>query len=157
MRNLLFLIFILSSSVSLCQEESLAERLGAHKEWNVAFVRDLRIDTSFSINAILIQAYSDTDWDALLATFGKSSKRICSNDCSNNVVIWLADRSTLCEKSFERKEDDCFVFARCSERTVAIFFPHSQSDRARILSSYLSKGQLELHEFAQRHRKSRGH
>lgn len=155
--NILFAIFSLSTFVSWGQEDVLAERLGAHKEWNVAFVRDLRVDSSLTINAILVQAYSDADWDMLLATMGKSSKRICSNDYAENVVIWFADRNTLKEASSESKEDDCFVFARCSERTVALFFPLCQSDRARLLLSYLSKGQLELHKFAQRHRKSREH
>lgn len=52
--NILFAIFSLSTFVSWGQEDVLAERLGAHKEWNVAFVRDLRVDSSLTINAILV-------------------------------------------------------------------------------------------------------
>ena len=153
LRNITFAIFVLSSFVSIGQGEVLAERLGAHKEWNVAFVRDLRIDSVLTLNAILIQTYSDSGWDALLATMGKSSEQLCSGNYSGNIVFWFADKNTLMETSFKmRKDDDCFVFAQCSERTFAIFFPHNQSDRDRILSLYLSKGQIELHKFSQRNR-----
>ncbi len=155
LRNITFAFFVLSSFVSFGQGEALAERLGAHKEWNVAFVRDLRIDSSLTIDAILIQAYCDSGWDFLLATMGKSSEQLCSNNYSGNIVFWYADKNTLMETTLKkRKDDDCFVFARCSERTIAIFFPHNKSDRDRILSLYLSKGQMELHIFSQKSRRT---
>lgn len=153
-RLTLFMLLIISSFVSMGQEEVLAERLGAHKNWNVAYVRDLQVDSILTINAILIQAYSNAEWDTLLATMGKSSELLCSHDYSENVLFWVADRNTLIETTSEEMSDgDCFVFCRCSERTIAIFFPSSQSDQTRIISLYLTKEQVELHRFAQRCRK----
>lgn len=153
-RFLMLTIFVMSAFATLGQEQELAERLGSHKGWNVAYVNDLRVDSSLTLNAILIQAYDDREWDSLLVTVGMSSGRASNFVHPSSVLIRLADRNTLEQRRKETvSDDDCLVFCRCSERTVAIFFPHNLSDRERIISSYLSKGQFELYQFAQRRRK----
>ncbi len=155
-RTILFILLIMSSFVSIGQEEALAERLGTHKNWNVAFVRELQVDSSLTINAILVQAYSNAEWDSLLSTMGKTSEQLCGSNYSGNVLYWFADRNTLIETTSEEMGDgDCFVFCRCSERTIAIFFPFSQADQSKILSSYLTEEQVKLHRFMLRSRKNK--
>ena len=155
MRMVVLLSLLLPSVALMGQEEQLAERLGASRGRNVAYVSDMRVDTCFTINAILIQSYSDADWHALLGTMGKSPEWLCGNGGSQNVVFWVANKHSLLESDNEELyDDDCFVFCRCSERTVAIFFPRGPTEQDKILSSVLTKGQVELHLFAQRYRKS---
>ena len=155
-RTILFMLLIMSPFVSKGQEEALAERLGAHKNWNVAFVKELQVDTGLTIDAILVQAYSNSEWDSLLSALGKTSEQLCGSNYSGNVLFWFADRNTLLETaSEEMAEGDCFVFCRCSERTIAIFFPSSQADQSRILSAYLTEEQIKLHRFMLKSRRNK--
>ena len=153
-RNIISVTSMLAALVAHGQAESLAGHLGAHKAWNVAFVRDLQVDPALTANAILVQAYSDAEWKALLDTLGVSSEWLGRSENPMNTVFWFADSDSSETAIFKADLPGTYIgFGRCSERTIAIFFPRRPTALNSIFARYLSKEQLELHQFAQRHRK----
>lgn len=147
----LFLSLLIMPLMSMAQEEEIASGFGAHKEWNVAYVKELQMDSGFTTNAILIQAYSDEQWEILLDTLGIIGKDLCSEGYSKDVVFWFADSDSSESAAFFGQLPALYLgFGNCAERTIALFFPNNDSELQKIFSHYLVKELLELHRFAQR-------
>lgn len=149
-RITLLLLFLITPFLSIAQEE-LAKYLGSHKEWNVAYVKDLRVDSTLITNAILIQAYSDEEWAVLLDTLGVNGEGLRMGGNSENVLFWFADTAS-CEQGIIRNElrVSYMGFGRTADRTIAIYFPHTTVDLSRIFALYLTKSQHELRLFSQK-------
>lgn len=134
-RYILFFFCVLSSLASMGQEEGIAARMGSHKGRNVAFVRDLHMDSNLVINAILIQAYSDEEWSNVLTEFGKNVEDVCGDDAGENTLCWTIAKTALDKKITPGTDNNpCLVFCRCSEKTISLFFPRNKLQHNKLIS-----------------------
>lgn len=146
-RFIIILLFVLAHFSLSAQEEDIYNHFAGHREWNTGYVKDIVLDTDLVVNAIIIQAYTDEDWDSLLVEFGAHFTKSNDNHDMHNVLFGLSLRNNLKQKyNIEKTKGEPIAehFFTYYNKTAVIYFPRNIEQCDEIFKLFLTKNKKNL-------------